>query len=71
MLRTHADKVEPSRSDNEKVDDWEIYAWCVRDAMAHESGMSVSDMPMSKKLEYEDFVNYRRKFVEFNNVTYD
>ena len=38
--------------------------------MAKESGMSVSDMPMSKKLEFEDFMNYIRDCVEFNGVTY-
>lgn len=38
--------------------------------MAKQSGMKVTDMPMSKKLEYEDFMNCRRSFVEFDNVKY-
>lgn len=69
MLKTHADKVKPS-GDNEKIEDYDIYAWCVRDAMATESGFGTSDMPMSKKLEYEDFVNFRRQYVEYNDVVY-
>jgi hypothetical protein len=41
-------------------ENWEIYAWCVRDAMSKHSGMQVSDVPLRKKLEYEDFMNCKR-----------
>lgn len=48
------------------VEPWEIYAWCVRDAMAAESGMKVSDMSLGKKLEYDKFMNKRADYVQYN-----
>lgn len=50
---------------------WEIYAWCVRDAMAAESGMKVSEMPLSKKLAYETFMNRRSDFVTHDGQIYN
>jgi hypothetical protein len=32
--------------------------------------MSVSDMPMSKKLEYEEFMNNRSSHVEYDSKIY-
>ena len=55
MLKNFANKVD-KRYEFQTVEPWEIYAWCVRDAMAAESGMKISDMPLSKKLEYENFM---------------
>lgn len=63
MLKKFAHKV-AKRDDLEPVEPWEIYAWCVRDAMAAESGMKVSDMPLSKKIEYENFMNHRLAYVQ-------
>lgn len=57
MLKTYACKV--TRHDElNPVEPWEIYAWCVRDVMAAESGMRVSDMPLGNKLEYEKFMTF-------------
>lgn len=69
MIRKFAQKVRDAEGGKEP-EPWEVYAWCVRDAMAKQSGMSVSDMPMSKKLEFEDFMNYRRNNVEYDGVVY-
>ena len=66
MVRKFAHKVK----DTEDPEPWEVYAWCVRDAMSKRSGLNVSDMPMSKKLEYEDFMNYGRPDVEYGGVVY-
>lgn len=39
--------------------------------MAAESGMAVSDMPLSKKLEYEEYMNGRTNFVEYEGKIYN
>jgi hypothetical protein len=48
LLKTHADKGK---------DDWEIYAWAVRDAMSKASGFGTCDHPLRNKVEYEKFLN--------------
>lgn len=69
MLRKFSPKVKDAEYGKDP-EPWEVYAWCVRDAMAKRSGMAVSDMPLSKKLEFEDFMNYRRHTIEHNKVVY-
>ena len=36
--------------------DWQIYAECVRDAMAKHGGFFKEDRPIKEKLAYEDFM---------------
>ena len=36
--------------------DWEVYAECIREAMAKYSGMPMRDDPMRHKVHYEDFM---------------
>ena len=47
MLQKHADK---------GTEDWEIYAECVREAMAKAGGSALSDMPIRDMLAYEKFL---------------
>lgn len=35
---------------------WEIYAWCLRDAMSIASGLPCTDQSLAEKLEYERFL---------------
>lgn len=67
MIKHFAHKV---ATGDKPVEDWEVYAWCVRDAMAKQSGMAVSDMPMAKKLEFEKFMNFQTGHVEINDMRY-
>lgn len=46
MYEHHKDKGEEK---------WEIYATCLREAMAEAANMPTSDMPFKMKLEYEAF----------------
>ena len=54
MLEKHADKGN---------DAWEIYAWCVRDAMSKHSGIKILD----EKLAYQD----KNAFVSLMNEDSD
>ena len=54
MLNNFASKI--AKEGDTLPEPWEIYAWCIRDAMARESGMAVSDMPLHEKLNYENFM---------------
>lgn len=47
MLDTHSDKGDY---------DWEIYAWCLRQAMAKSGGFTTCDMTIREKLNYEHFM---------------
>ena len=53
MLEAHADKGE---------EDWEVYAWCVRDAIAKAGGF--------KKVDFYNFQD-RRNFYNFMNFRLD
>ena len=56
MLEKHADK------GNEP---WEIYAWCVRDAMAKMTGLPMQNNNVLKdKFAYIDFMNCHKDFME-------
>ena len=46
MLDRHNDKGEF---------DWEIYAWCVRDAMAKAGGFDLCEQTIREKLAFEKF----------------
>ena len=48
MLDKHQDKGEF---------DWEIYAWCVRDAMAKAGGFELSDMSNRERMKYWNYMN--------------
>lgn len=69
MLELHADKgAEP----------WEIYAWCVRDAMSKKSGLPKQNNVVYKdKIAYVDFMNGYTDHMEVQgrmfriNGTYD
>ena len=37
--------------------DWEVFAQCVREAMAKYGNFTMSDMPIKEKLAYEKFMN--------------
>ena len=53
LISTHADKGK---------EEWEIYAWAVRDAMCKASGYIPCDTPLRKKVLYEDFVCGRKDY---------
>ena len=69
MLELHADKAEQP---------WEIYAWCVRDAMSKKSGIPKQNNVVFKdKIAYCDFMNCYTDHMEVHgrmfriNGTYD
>ena len=72
MFKTFKEKVKSPVIDSEQLEPepWEIYAWCLRDVMAKTSGLKTSDIPLRKKLEYENFMNQRRNEVEYDGVVY-
>ena len=57
MLEQHADKGEQ---------DWEIYAWCVRDVIARAGQFRKEEFyhGLNKRYEYYDFINGRTDFFE-------
>ena len=62
MLEMHADKGE---------EDWEIYAECVREAMAKAGNFKLSNQPIREKLAYEDFMNFDSNEIKVGeNVIY-
>ena len=56
MLDRHQDKGEF---------DWEIYAWCVRDAIAKAGGFALSDMQNRERMKYCNFMNKYTDSCEF------
>lgn len=50
MYDTHRDS--PGRDSQ----DWEVYAWCLRDAMAKRTGLKTDNQPLRDKLAYEKFM---------------
>jgi len=36
---------------------WQVYAWCIRDAMAKAGGFLVTDIPVRAKLAYYAYLN--------------
>ena len=47
LFETHADKGR---------EEWEIYAWAVRDAMAKTGGFKTCDVPLRMKVDYENYM---------------
>jgi hypothetical protein len=41
-----------------QLEQWEIFAWAVRDAMSKASGLPLSEMSQREKLEYEEQLGY-------------
>lgn len=41
-----------------KVHNWEVYAWAVRDAMSKASGMLKNEQAYREKLEYENILGF-------------
>ena len=61
MLEIHKDKGDQ---------DWEIYAWCVRDAIAKASGLPKSDGSLREKREFESLYNGKKAAIEIDGVKY-
>ena len=61
MLDTHKDKGHC---------DWEIYAWCLRDAIAKQGGFGLSDLRTSDRLAYQDFMNKKTDSIIHQGTTY-
>ena len=61
MLEKHADK---------GTEDWEIFAWCVRDAMAKTGNFAISDQPLREKLQFERFMKCEVDEITYNGKTY-
>jgi len=59
MLNTHRNKAANG-------EDWEVYAECVREAMARHGNFLISNNPIREKLAYEEFM-YGYK----NDITID
>ena len=54
-MRTSIAGGAPSAPEN-----WEIFAWAVRDAMSKVSGLPKIDQPYRDKLQYEEILGYRK-----------
>jgi lysophosphatidylcholine acyltransferase/lyso-PAF acetyltransferase len=50
--------------------DWEVYAWCLRDAMAKAGGFEECEQSIRDKLAYENFMTSRTDSVTYNGKTY-
>ena len=51
---------------------WQVYAWCVRDAMAKAGGFKVTDIPVRAKLAYYYKLNGRLEDLkDFENKSID
>ena len=61
MLDTHKDKGHC---------DWEIYAWCLRDAIAKQGGFGLSDLRTSDRLAYQNFMNKKTDSIIHQGTTY-
>jgi len=68
MLRNFEAKVGGGKDSEQggEAQPWEIYAWCLRDAMASSSGLGISDMPIKNKLQFENFMNRQSDCIEIN-----
>lgn len=52
------------------VEPWEVYAWCVRDAMSQASGMPCTDIKMADKVAYEKFMQMKSKQMTYEGRTW-
>lgn len=53
MFETHAEQGQQQ---------WEIYAWALREAMSRASGLPTCDMPIREKMVYEEWMNENPKY---------
>jgi len=61
MLKRHSDKGES---------EWEIYAWCVRDAMAKASGLKLCNRSIRERLLYENFMKGKVNQIEIDGKAF-
>jgi hypothetical protein len=61
MLNKHSDKGQSN---------WEIYAWCIRDAMAKAGGFSKCEVANKEKLIFEKFMKGDLERIEVDNKVY-
>lgn len=61
MLEKHSDK---------GTFDWEVYAWCLRDAIAKHSGLEKTEQSYKEKIAYERFMYGITDSVSWQNRTY-
>ena len=61
MLDNHGDK---------GLYDWEIYAWCVRDAIAKTGRLIKSEVGNRDRCKYYDMMNKKTDSVEYNGKIY-
>ena len=61
MLETHRDKGKT---------EWEIYAWCVRDAMAKTGKFELSDLSYRDKMQFENYMNKFTETISYKGKTY-
>jgi hypothetical protein len=54
----------------DKGKDWEIYAWCVRDAIAKAGGFGLCDQGFKDKILYENFMLGRTDTCTYNGKTW-
>ena len=50
--------------------DWEVYAWCLRDAMSKASGLGTTEFALSDKVQYEQFMLGNRDSCRAGQKTY-
>ena len=61
MLDKHRDKGK---------EEWEIYSWCVRDAMLKSGQFEDSDLSYREKMQFENYMNKFAETFEFRGRTY-
>lgn len=49
MLRVGRAMVAEAYPDQQNFEDWEVYAWCLRDAMSKKSGIPTTEFALSDK----------------------
>eukprot|EP00351_Strombidinopsis_sp_SopsisLIS2011_P006289 CAMPEP_0116877638 /NCGR_PEP_ID=MMETSP0463-20121206/9394_1 /TAXON_ID=181622 /ORGANISM="Strombidinopsis sp, Strain SopsisLIS2011" /LENGTH=142 /DNA_ID=CAMNT_0004525071 /DNA_START=948 /DNA_END=1376 /DNA_ORIENTATION=+ len=64
MYETHRDSPGPNSKD------WEVYAWCLRDAMAKRCKLKTDNQPMRDKLAYERFMQRESNHLVYGGHTF-
>ena len=54
----------------DKTNNWEIYAECLREAMARQGGFNLEDRPNRQRLAYEDFMEGKTKELTIDGQTF-
>ena len=55
---------------DENMEDWEVYAQCVREAISQQSGFTVDDTTCREKLIYEDFMCQKTDTITIKGHTF-